>query len=295
MDIGRFLAELLQGGAKGFAFRLGRVRRIGVAARWLLDRQADDERKKQAGQADGNEGNPPALKAFPVDETGGPVPAPAFEQGMNILAGNVIIDGAGSEAGAHAAERNTQRVDGRGGGPATGLEIVRDNRLGGRRAPGLTNSDQKAEGEHGRETDSKSAQDGHQAPHGQRRHDNHHAAGLFRETGNRNAERRVESGKGEPAQQAHLPVFEAQTVADRIGQDAEDRPVDEIEDVDDQERGQDIGPISLGAVTSFKTGLFVQCCRRGGGRICHTVGVFPSLCFRCPYRRSVHPDCTCPS
>ena len=84
---------------------------FGVAARRLLDREADDQREHQAGQADRNERNAPAFEALPVDHVCDPSPAPSFQQGVDILARNIIIDRACGETGAHATKRHAKRVD----------------------------------------------------------------------------------------------------------------------------------------------------------------------------------------
>ena len=211
---------------------------------------------------------------------------------MDILAGDIIIDRTGGEAGAHAAERYAQRIDRGGSGAAARLEIVGDDGLGRRGAPSFADADEQTADKHAGEADGQTAHHGHQAPDREGYHDDHHPAGLLRNARNRNAQRRVEGRKGEPAEQAHLPVFQLERVADRIGQDAEDRPVDEIEDIDHKERAENVGAIALRLVSGLVSGLFAGG-SRGGGRVCHSTCVFPSLGFRCPCPRSGHRDCTC--
>ena len=53
-----------------------------------------------------------------------------------------------------------------------------------------------------------------------------------------NAEAGVEEREGEPAEQAHLRVVDAELFLDRRGEDADDLPVDEVEGVDDEQEPQ---------------------------------------------------------
>src|SRR3546814_2617066 len=54
----------------------------------------------------------------------------------------------------------------------------------------------------------------------------------------RNAEQRIEDRERRPREQAEFGVGQAEVRLDRLGQDVDDLPVEEIEDIDDQQDPQ---------------------------------------------------------
>ncbi len=84
---------------------------------------------------------------------------------------------------------------------------------------------------------SRPAQRRERAPDGKRAGDDTASAGLVGKKGERNAERRIEHCEGEAADCSELRVGKVQVGLDRLGEDPEDLPVQEVENVgDEQER-----------------------------------------------------------
>src|SRR3546814_12344364 len=80
----------------------------------------------------------------------------------------------------------------------------------------------------------------------------------------RNAEQRIEDRERRPREQAEFGVGQAEVRLDRLGQDVDDLPVEEIEDIDDQQDPQHRARLRGGAVgggrpgAHRKSGLFVH-------------------------------------
>jgi len=207
-------------------------RRVGIAARRFLDRHFHDHRDNDTGDADDHESHPPAFDILPVERVHGPGPVPAAEQRADDRPVQIANDIATENIGDHAAERDAQRVDRDGGGTLCGNKIVGDERICWRRAACFADADADAEDEQGDEAGGKTAQGGHQAPQRHRSGDDPHPVMLLGEARNRDAHKRIENGKGGTAEQPHLPVFHPETFLDRLGQDIDDRAIDEIENID---------------------------------------------------------------
>src|SRR3546814_14689763 len=75
----------------------------------------------------------------------------------------------------------------------------------------------------------------------------------------RDAEQRIEDRKGRAAEEAHVAVGKAEIGLDIDREDADDLPVDEVEDIDDDEHRQDVPAVTGG----FRLG--------GGGRTARVV------------------------
>ena len=130
-------------------------------------------------------------------------------------------------------------------------EIIGDQRIGGRDAAGFANADAKPEEEQLAEAGCGAAQRGEGAPHGQRAGNHPAAAGPVGKHRQRHAKHRIEQGEGKAADRAELGIGQLQVGLDRPGEDAEDLPVEEIEDVGQQQEAKDdIGPRG-GAAPAF--------------------------------------------
>ena len=117
--------------------------------------------------------------------------------------------------------------------------------MGRRRAAGFTKADAHAgdqqddEGRDRERTDvngvGQAAQGGEPAPDRQRDHHDALAAGGVGDTGDRDAHGAIDHREGEAGHHAKLGVIETQVSLDVFLQDVDDLPVDEIEDVDDNQ------------------------------------------------------------
>ena len=92
------------------------------------------------------------------------------------------------------------------------------------------------------------AQRRHQRPDDDARGDDALAVHAIREPADRNAERRVEDGEREALQQADLRVRHLQVAFDRLDQQRDDLPIDEGEDVEEQQRDDEIPAVPLGSI-----------------------------------------------
>ena len=266
VPVGGFLRQDPQHFAKADLLAVLHLCRIGIAARRLGDGQLDDRRDDEAGHADNGKGHPPALDILPVERIDRPGPVPAGQQRADDRPVETADDIAAEHIGDHAAERDAQRVNRHGGRTLRRDEIVGDQRIGRRRTARLADADADAEDEQGNEAGSKAAQYGHQAPQEHRSGDDPDPVMFLGETRDRDADKGVEDGKGGAAEQPHLPVFHPEAFLDRLGQDIDDRAVDEIEDIDGQQDAENIVAIAPAAIAGFRrpagrgTGYAGHCC-----------------------------------
>ena len=120
--------------------------------------------------------------------------------------------------------------------------MIGDHCIGRRNATGLANADAQPGQEDRPEALGEAGQRREAAPDRQRYRDHPASAGLVCDPGQRHRQRGIEQGKGDAAEQPHLGVAQAKIGLDRAGQDRQDLPVDEIEDIDKQQHAQrDIG------------------------------------------------------
>ena len=146
----------------------------------------------------------------------------------------------GAEHGAEReADRDAEREDRQRAGAAARLEIIGNQRIGRRNPPASPMPTPMRK--------KKNCQNEVAVPHkpvkalqnGDRRGDDPAAAGAVGEKGEGNAEDRVEDGERRTAERAELPVVEVQVGDDRAGEDAEDLPVEIVEDVGDEQKRED--------------------------------------------------------
>ncbi len=163
------------------------------------------------------------------------------------------------------AERDAEREDGQRPGPSVRREIIGDQRVGGRHAAGFADTDAQPEEEQLAEAGGGAAQRGEGAPHGNRAGDHPAAAGAVGQHRQWHAEHRVENGEGNSADRPELGIGQLEIGDDRTGEDAEDLPVEEIEDVGEQQQGEnDIGPRAMGPLpccSLIRSSLSADCLR----------------------------------
>jgi len=144
-------------------------------------------------------------------------------------------DPAAGEVADHHADRDPEVVDGEGGRAALRGEEVGDERVGGRAAGGL--ADPHADPREGElhEVLGEAAEARHHAPDRETDRDDRAAHAAVGPTRQRDPERRVEDREGEPGQEPHLGIRRAERGLDRLDQDRQNLPVDEVHHVDEKE------------------------------------------------------------
>ena len=198
----------LHGGRRGGTGGLGRPQKPGFA-----QHEQDDQRQQQSGQADQHQRDAPAVK---------------------------IVDDAADHQPQQRTDRHAEAIEGDGRRAFFGRHAVGNQRMGGGRAARLADADADAREQQLDEILREPAQGRHHGPDGQRQRDQAHAVGpvpvgIARD---RNAEQRIEDREGRSRQQAELRVAEPQIALDRLGEDIDDLPVEEVEDIDDQQHPQ---------------------------------------------------------
>ena len=188
-----------------------RCRRAAFAG-LVADDEKHDGRERDAGDAHDNECRPP------VDPRG--------QVGADQSPGG-------------EAERDSEREDGQRPGALVRREIVGDQRIRRRDAARLADTDAKPEQEQLEEAGRGAAQRGEAAPHDQRPGDDAAAAGAVGDHRQRHREHRVEDREREAGNRPELRVRELQIGDDRSGENAEDLPVEEVEDVGEQQQRED--------------------------------------------------------
>ena len=114
-------------------------------------------------------------------------------------------------AGQRAADRDAHGEDAERVGPALRLEVVADDRVGGRRAARFTDGDADARDQQEHEAGGKAAQRGHQRPdRDAQRHDGDAVEPVGRHR-DRNAHQRVEQRERRTVEEAVLGVASART------------------------------------------------------------------------------------
>jgi hypothetical protein len=116
---------------------------------------------------------------------------------------------------------------------------IADQCVAGGDTAGLADADAQAKQEHLGEILRDAAQGGERTPHAERDRDHPAPAGLVGQQGERDRQRRIERGEGEAAEHAELGIGEMQACLHRLGEDAEDLPVEEIERVDQKQHRED--------------------------------------------------------
>ena len=184
----------------------GAGRHVQPAAARLAHHQPDDQGRRDADRADRDEGV-----------------APAIGRGDRGAEGHAerLADG---RADIEQAERGAARA---------GREIVGDDRIGGRHAAGLADPDRHPRQHELRIVGGHAAGDGRPAPQGAGERQHLHAIGPVGQPAHRDRDHAVEQREIEPADQAELAVAEAELVPDRLGQDRQQLPVQEIQHVDE--------------------------------------------------------------
>ena len=131
-------------------------------------------------------------------------------------------------------EGNAEREDGQRTGATLAREIVCDQRIGRSNAAGLANPDAEPGQEELPISRRKAAERGEAAPDGERGGDDPAPAGAVGQIGERNAEHGIEKSECKAADRAELGVGQPEVGLDRLRENAEDLPIEEIEDVGEQ-------------------------------------------------------------
>ena len=226
---GRLGGEFAEAFGEGHGRAANGAGRVGVAARRLLDREAQDEGDEEPWRADDEEGGAPA-------------------EGV----GHRTAD----QVGQHRAHGHAHGVVAqRRGAPVRGI-VVRDQRIGRRRAPRLADPHAHAAHQENPEAADGQARDGdlggeaaerrHQRPQGHTDGDDRDPVAGLCELGQRDADDRIEQGETEAGQQAEGGVGDPEFGLHLGGHDREQAAVDEVQDVDDQECRQDVASVRLG-------------------------------------------------
>ena len=130
--------------------------------------------------------------------------------------------------------------------------------MGRRGAARLADAHPAPEEHQGQEAVGHAAERGEARPDDDGQRDDVHPAAPLGEAGDGDAERRIEQGEGQPTQQAELGVGELQVDLDRLTDGRDDRAVDEVEGV-----GQDQQPDDCGLV-AFRIARLLRRGRRRG-------------------------------
>ena len=194
--------------------------RVEAAALGLADQQQHQQRQGDPWRAHGQERHPPAVE-------GGDLRPRRRTQ--------------------RRAEWHAEGIERQGQATALGREIVRDQRIGGRRAAGLSDADADPRQGQGGEVAGHAARHGEQAPNGAGRGDDPHSMRAVCKPGQWDAEGGVEQGEGQAGQHADLCVAQPQVLADRLGQDRQQLPVEKVEGVDRRQQDHDDVAVEAGA------------------------------------------------
>ncbi len=171
----------------------------------LADDQLDRDRRDDADGADRNEGVPPVERRRDRGAEGDAQRGP---------------------------DRRPEIVDAERGPAAAGREIVGDDRVGRRNAAGLADPDRHAGDDKLRIVCREAAGDRRRAPQRAGHREDIDPVRPVGEPSDGNGDEAVEQREIQPADQAQLTVRHMKRILDRLGEDREQRPVEEIEDVD---------------------------------------------------------------
>ena len=162
-------------------------------------------------------------------------------------------------------DRDTERIEGKRRSALGGFDHVRDQRMRRRCATRLAYPHADPREQQLDEVLRQPAQRGHGRPDRQRAADQPGAVGRcpVREPRDRQAEHGVEQREGETGHQADLRIAQPQFEPDRFGKDIDDLPVDEIEDIDDQQDPQGNPDRSAG----------LPCCRSRHSKLSRSAGM----------------------
>ena len=154
----------------------------------------------------------------------------------------------GADEQRHAAAKvEPRRIDGERGRLLPFREIVGDQRIGGRAGGGFTDADAHARKGQGELVIGEARQRRHRRPQGEADREQLHAAPIVREPAERNTEQRIEDRERSAAEEAEVRILEPEVGLDIDREDAQDLPVDEIEDIDDDQHEQHVPAIAAGA------------------------------------------------
>ena len=144
-------------------------------------------------------------------------------------------DPAARQVAEHDPDRDADVVEGEGRGALVWWKVVRDQGMR-RRAPGsLPDADSDACDRQLEEVLGEAAGRRHEAPGRESDRDDRSPHTLVGPACDRDTKAGVEDGEGEAGQETHLGIGGAQVFFDRIEQNREDLPIDEVEDVDDEQ------------------------------------------------------------
>jgi hypothetical protein len=150
--------------------------------------------------------------------------------------------------------------------------------VGGRTAARLADADADAGDGEVRKGAGQAGERRHGAPHEDGEGDDGTPIAAIGPAGDRDAHHGVEGGEGDPGEEAQVGVRDLELALDRLEQDGEDRAVDEVEDVDDE---QDSERIARGPARHRRRGGHrLRRERPGGTRLGHRRMIPPGACRR---------------
>ena len=206
-----------------------RERRVRRGARGLL--QAPHPRgEDEARQADGEERGLPAAQAERARAR--------RERGVPA-----VDDEAPDPEAETRAEVDAARVEPEHRGALLLREPVREERVRRGRRARLADADAHAREGEGREGPREAGERRHEAPERGAPRDEAAAVPRVREAAERDPEDGEEDGEDGAVEEPELRVRDAEVRLDALGEDRDDLPVEEVEDVDEDEDGEDVARI----------------------------------------------------
>lgn len=210
----------------------GGVTRPSLKPPHRLAQRVHPERHEDAWDAHGQVRRLPSLEA----EWG--------EGGVGVSRIPAADDPAADEDADAGADVDAARIDGEHGGAHPGGEVVGQHGESGWRGARLADPHAHAVGGERAEAARRSRQCSHQAPEAKTDGDEILARPGVRQLAERDAEDGVEDGERSAVEEANLRIGNADVGFDLLGQDGDDLPVDEVEDVDDDENDGDVPGIA---------------------------------------------------
>ena len=201
---------------------------VGAAADRLLQRR-HPQGEEQAGETDGEERRLPADQ--PERPAAGEVRVPRLDD-----------DGADQQRDA-AAEVEAARINRQRRRPPLAREPVGQHRERRRTRRCLADADADACRAQLDEARRQARQHGHPRPDGEAEAEQPRPHPVVGEPPERDAEQRVEHGKGGAVEEAELGVGQMEVVLDVLGQDRQDLPVDEVDRIDEHEQSEDVARV----------------------------------------------------
>jgi hypothetical protein len=148
-------------------------------------------------------------------------------------------DKGADEGPAGEADRHSEIIDRHRPRAPFGREIVGDQSDSGRHSARFADADPDAVEKQLPEAAGDPAQRREAAPHGQRSRDHRASAGLVREVSERDSKRGIEQCERHAADRTELRVAEMQVRLDRLSEDSQHLPVEEVQDVSEEEERED--------------------------------------------------------